>query len=336
MAGRGSLGEFELIARYLAPLAADAPGAFGLEDDAAVIAAPADSDLVVTTDAMVEGIHFLKTDGAGRIARKLLRVNLSDLAAKGAEPIGYQLVLGLPAPVDEAWLADFAAGLAQDQQEFAFPLYGGDTIRSPSGLMLAVTAFGHVQKGGVLQRSGGQAGDDLYVTGTIGDAALGLEVKLKRRPVPAAAAAAFDARLHLPTPRLAVGRALRGTAHAAMDVSDGLVQDAGHIASASGLRVVIDASLVPFSDAARPLVAQDTGLLDVMLGGGDDYELLFSASPRNAASIRQIAMATGVAITRIGRLEAGSGVLVETADGRPITVGRAGFQHFGGGGACGE
>src|SRR5690606_10255404 len=219
MAGRDSLGEFELIARYLAPLTLDTPGAYGLRDDAAIIRAPAGHDLVVTTDAMIEGIHFLKADGAERIARKLLRVNLSDLAAKGAEPIGYQLVLGLPQPVDEAWIAAFAAGLAMDQKAFGCPLHGGDTTRSPAGMMLAITAFGSVPAGQILRRGGAVPGDELYVTGSIGDAALGLEAKLSRRLFSGASAMFFDARLHLPTPRLAFGAGLRGLAHAAMDVS---------------------------------------------------------------------------------------------------------------------
>lgn len=330
MAEREGLGEFELIARYLAPLAAAAPGAFGLRDDAATITPPAGSDLVVTTDAMVEGIHFLKSDGPERIARKLLRVNLSDLAAKGAVPIGYQLILGLPTPLDEDWLARFAAGLAQDQQAFNFPLYGGDTTRSPSGLLLGVTAFGYVPGGQMLRRNGAQAGDDLYVTGSIGDAALGLEVKLNHRIFSSAAMMMFDSRLHLPTPRLAFGHGLIGHAHAALDVSDGLVQDAGHIASASGLKVVIDADSVPLSLAARSALADDPDLLKAILTGGDDYELLFTAAPDNAAAISELSRRVGLAATKIGRLEAGAGVEVRDRAGQLVRLPKSGFQHFGG------
>lgn len=328
MTGQGGLGEFELIARYLAPLTTDAPGAYGLRDDGAIIRTPAGHDMVVTTDAMIEGIHFLKTDGAERIARKLLRVNLSDLAAKGAEPIGYQLVLGLPQPLDETWIAAFAAGLAMDQKAFKCPLHGGDTTRSPSGLMLAITAFGAVPAGQMLRRGGAVAGDDLYVTGSIGDAALGLEVKLNRRLFSSAATLFFDARLHLPSPRLAFGVGLRGVAHAAMDVSDGLVQDVGHIATASGLRAVVKADSVPLSMASRQALADDPDLLTVILGGGDDYELVFSAPPTAADQVRRLSKTVGLNVTKIGHLEPGSGVEVQDSAGRPVQLKHPGFQHF--------
>lgn len=329
MAGQNGLGEFELIARYLAPLTSEAPGAYGLRDDAAIIRVPDGHDLVVTTDAMIEGIHFLKSDGAERIARKLLRVNLSDLAAKGAEPIGYQLVLGLPEPLDEAWVAAFAAGLAMDQTTFKCPLHGGDTTRSPAGLVLAITAFGAVPSGRILRRGGALPGDDLYVTGSIGDAALGLEVKLNNRLFSSAAAMFFDARLHLPSPRLAFGTGLRGLAHAAMDVSDGLVQDVGHIAVASGLLAILEADSVPLSLATRQVLAQDPGLLPAVLGGGDDYELVFAAPPEAAASIRALSETVGLNATKIGWLEIGEGTRVLDAAGNPLELDHTGFQHFG-------
>ncbi|WP_374305008.1 thiamine-phosphate kinase [Ferrovibrio sp.] len=330
MAGQ-RLGEFELIARYFAPLAADAPGAFGLRDDAAVIALPAGEELVVTTDAMLDGVHFLIKDGAARIARKLLRVNLSDLAAKGARPIGYQLAIALPEELaNDEWLSAFCGGLAQDQKAFGIALYGGDTVRSPDRLMLNVTAFGAVPAGMMLRRGLAQTGDDLYVTGSIGDAALGLEVKLNHRLFSAAAMMFFDSRLHLPTPRVAFGPELRGLAHAAMDVSDGLVQDAGHIASASGLRAIIHADAVPLSLATRQAVTDDKNLLSTVLTGGDDYELLFTAPPRNAPDIAALSRRVGLAVTRIGGLEAGSGVSVLDSSGQPLDLARGGFQHFGG------
>lgn len=330
MAGQ-RLGEFELIARYFAPLAADAPGAFGLRDDAAVIALPAGEELVVTTDAMLDGVHFLIKDGAARIARKLLRVNLSDLAAKGARPIGYQLAIALPEPLaSDEWLGAFCAGLAQDQKAFGIALYGGDTVRSPDRLMLNVTAFGAVPAGAMLRRDLAQAGDDLYVTGSIGDAALGLEVKLNHRLFSSSAMMFFDSRLHLPTPRLAFGQQLRGLANAAMDVSDGLVQDAGHIASASGLRAVIHADAVPLSLATRQAIADDKSLLPTVLTGGDDYELLFAAPSENAQDIAALSRRVGLAVTRIGGLEAGTGVSVIDAGGQPMDMMRGGFQHFGG------
>jgi thiamine-monophosphate kinase len=330
MPGHAGLGEFDLIARYLAPLSAIAPGAFGLRDDAAVVPVPPGEDLVVTTDAMIEDVHFLARDGAERIARKLLRVNLSDLAAKGAKPLGYQLILGLPGQPDEAWIGQFCEGLRRDQEAFGFPLYGGDTVRSPGGITLGVTAFGTLPAGSMLRRSGAQAGDDLYVTGSIGDAALGLETKLNHRLFSSAAMLFFESRLHIPTPRVAMGQGLRGLAHAALDVSDGLVQDAGHIAAQSGLRAVIEAAAVPLSLATRQAVQDDPDLLNVVLTGGDDYELLFTASPSQAGEVVALSRSVGLAATRIGRLEAGQGVEVLDQAGSPLPLRRAGFQHFGG------
>lgn len=331
MAGQ-RLGEFELIARYFAPLAAGAPGALGLRDDAAVIPVPPGEDLVVTTDAMLEGVHFLIKDGPARIARKLLRVNVSDLAAKGAKPVGYQLAIALPEHLaNDEWLSAFCDGLAQDQKTFGIALYGGDTVRSPDRLMLNVTAFGSVPTGAMLRRDHGQAGDGLYVTGSIGDAALGLEVKLNHRLFSSAAMMFFDSRLHLPTPRLAFGQGLRGLASAAMDVSDGLVQDAGHVAAASGVRIVINAEAVPLSLATRQAVAEDRDLLIPVLTGGEDYELLFTAPPRAEAQIMALSRQAGLAVTRIGNLEPGTGVAVVDSSGQPIRLSQGGFQHFGGG-----
>lgn len=330
MPAQTGLGEFDLIARYLAPLSAAAPGAFNLRDDAALIPVPQGEELVVTTDAMIEGVHFLAKDGAERIARKLLRVNLSDLAAKGAKPIGYQLILGLPGTPDEAWLSQFCNGLRRDQEAFGFPLYGGDTVRSPGGITLGVTAFGSLPAGSMLRRSEAQAGDDLYVTGSIGDAALGLETKLNHRLFSSAAMLFFDSRLHIPTPRLALGQGLRGLAHAALDVSDGLVQDAGHLAAQSNLMAVIEAAAVPLSLATRQAVQDDPDLLDVVLTGGDDYELLFAASPSRASQVAALSRSVGLAATRIGRLDTGQGVVVQDQSGSPLTLNRTGFQHFGG------
>ena len=327
MAGPSSLGEFDLIARYLAPLSQGAPGSFNLTDDAATVAVPAGRDLVITTDAMVEGIHFLAKDGPERIARKLLRVNLSDLAAKGATPVGYQLVLGLPA-VDEDWLASFCAGLAQEQAAFGIILHGGDTVRSPDRILLSVTAFGHVPSGGMIRRSGAQSGDDLYVTGSIGDAALGLEVKLNHRLFSSAAMLMFDSRLHLPAPRIAFGQGLLGVATAAMDVSDGLVQDAGHLASASGLQAVIRADAIPLSLAARQAVADDPQLLPTVLTGGDDYELLFTVPQAAGERLLALSRTIGLAVTRIGHLQPGTGVVVLDGQGQPLKLDKGGFQHF--------
>ncbi|MEK9969828.1 MAG: thiamine-phosphate kinase [Ferrovibrio sp.] len=330
MPGSGGPGEFDIIARYLAPLSAAAPGAFNLKDDAAVVKVPDGDELIVTTDAMIEGVHFLAKDGPERIARKLLRVNLSDLAAKGAHPIGYQLILGLPGAPDEDWISRFCDGLRRDQETFGCPLYGGDTVRSPGGITLGITAFGSMAAGTMLRRSGARVGDDLYVTGSIGDAALGLETKLNHRLFSSAMMMFFDARLHLPTPRMAMGRGLPGLAHAALDVSDGLVQDAGHIAAASGLQLTIDAGSVPLSLATRQAVQDDPDLLDVVLTGGDDYELLFAAPPGKAAAVAELSRKVGLAANRIGRFGAGEGTTVIDQYGNLLKLSRRGYQHFGG------
>jgi thiamine-monophosphate kinase len=209
-------------------------------------------------------------------------------------------------------------------------LYGGDTVQSPAGIMLAVTAFGSVPTGGMLRRTTAQAGDDLYVTGSIGDAALALEAKLNHRLFPSASKMMFDSRLHLPAPRLAFGQGLRGIAHAVMDVSDGLVQDAGHIAESAGLQVVIEAAAVPLSLAARGALADDAALLAAILTGGDDYELLFTASPDAAGRVATLGRSHSLAVRRIGRVGPGRGVVVRDGDGKPLALAKAGFQHFGG------
>lgn len=322
------LGEFELIARYLAPLSAGIPGAFGLQDDAATVALPPGQDLVVTTDAMIEGVHFLLADGPARIAQKLLRVNLSDLAAKGAAPLGYQMILGFPQAPEAAWIAAFANGLAADQRTFGIVLTGGDTVRSPGGLTLGITAFGTVPQGTMLRRAGSQPGDDIWVSGTIGDAALALMAKLEGRRFSDEAQQYFDERLELPVPRLALGQALRGFAHAAMDVSDGLAQDAGHLARAGSVAFVIDAAAVPLSEPAKAAVASEPALLPRLLTGGDDYELLFTARPSHREAIAGLASAQDVALTRIGRVAVGQGVEIRGEDGRPLSLAHAGYQHF--------
>ena len=309
----GRLGEFERIRRLLRPLTDGVPGALGLGDDGAVLDPPPGQRLVITTDAMVESIHYLPGEPPDRLARKLLRVNLSDLAAMGARPLAYTLTTALNDAFDEAWLAGFADGLARDQAAFDIPLVGGDSVSTKGPVVLSVCAFGAAVPGRILRRNGARAGDTIWVSGTLGDAALGL--RLEKGEVadsaldPAQRAYLCD-RFHLPTPRMALGLALGGVATAAMDVSDGLVGDLDHICRQSAVGAEIDLEAVPLSLAARQMVAGNPDLQRIAWAGGDDYELLFTAAPDDADRVRGAGDAAGVAVARIGRVVAGDGVTV--------------------------
>jgi len=311
--------EFALIARHFRPLAG--PGALDLGDDAALLNAPPGRDLVLTVDAMVAGVHFLPDDPADLVGRKLLRVNLSDLASKGAVPLGYLMTVSVPAGTPDEWFAGFAAGLAADQAEFAITLLGGDTTSTPGPISLSLTAVGHVAPGQMVRRVGARAGDGIWVTGTIGDGALGLAVAQGRLGDPTGHL--LD-RYRLPRPRL--GLPIAGIAAAGMDVSDGLVQDLGHLCRAAGLGAEIDAPLVPLSEAAR---AAGPDWLITCMTGGDDYELLLAVPPAREAALQQAAQAAGIPVTRIGSFGPGApGVMVRDADGRPIALDRPGWSHF--------
>jgi thiamine-monophosphate kinase len=310
--------EFDMIARHFAPLAGE--GALGLLDDAAVFLPPAGRELVVTADAMVGGVHFLPDDPARDIARKLLRVNLSDIASMGAVPFGYVLTLSVPVGTAESWIADFAAGLALDQAAYGISLFGGDTTSTPGPVSLSVTMFGHVAPGTAWRRGGARAGDELWVTGVIGDGVLGLRA-LRGEVVDPDGSLALQYRL--PSPR--VGLKLHGIVTAAMDISDGLLQDAGHIARASSVGIEINLEAVPLSAAGR---AAGADFVASGVAGGDDYELLLTAPPENAAALMTAARAAGVAATRIGRCVAGQGVQCIGADGRASPAGGGGWSHF--------
>jgi thiamine-monophosphate kinase len=311
--------EFGLIARHFRPLAG--PGAMELRDDAALLDPPAGRQLVLTADAMVAGVHFLPDDPPDLIGRKLLRTNLSDLAAKGAVPLAYLMTVSAPKGTPDAWFAGFAAGLAQDQAEFGIVLLGGDTTSTPGPVSLSLTAIGHVAPGTAVHRSGAAPGHEVWVTGTIGDGALGLQVALGRLADPTGHL--LD-RYRLPRPR--VGLAVAGIASAAMDVSDGLVQDLGHICRESGAAAEIEAEAVPLSDAAR---AAGPGWLETCLTGGDDYEVLMAVPPDRAAALRQAAAALGIAVTRIGHFRAGSAeVMVRRSGGEPFVFAKGGWSHF--------
>jgi thiamine-monophosphate kinase len=324
------LGEFGRIARLLRPLAAGFPGALDLTDDAAVFAPPPGRDLVVTTDAMVEGVHYLPDDPPGDVAAKLLRVNLSDLAAMGADPLAYTLTTALPQSVDDGWLAAFAAGLAADQVRFGIALMGGDSVSVPGVPVLSVTAVGTVPAGRAVRRGGARAGDAIAVTGTIGDAAFGLAVRLGRLVVPDDDARTLLERLRRPVPRTAFAAALREGATAAADVSDGLVADAGHLARASGLAIEVDAAAVPLSAAVRRLVAADPGRIVDAITGGDDYELVLAATPAAVPALAAAARAAGFGLTVIGRALEGpaGGVSVRDARGDPVPLAGTGWTHF--------
>jgi len=327
-------GEFELIARYFAPLAKGFPGAYGLTDDAAVIAALPEHELVAKTDAIVGGVHFLLDDPPALIARKALRVNLSDLASKGAIPRAYMLAIMLPKTVNEAWIADFALGLAQDQKDYNVHLIGGDTDSTPGPLTIAITAFGDVPRERMLRRSGARDGDTVFVTGSIGDAALGLQALRGKLTGLGAHAAAFLAdRYRLPQPRVTLGPRLIGLASASLDVSDGLLADLGHLCQVSELDAVIEAPRVPLSSAARSALGEDSGRIATVLTGGDDYEILFTARPEAADELRELSQALAVRITAIGRMASppvgkGGRITVLDESGKILNVDRAGWTHF--------
>ena len=323
--------EDSLIARYFKPLATD-PGAFGLVDDAAVLSSSGD-DIVVTTDAVVEGVHYLAGDPPDTIARKALRVNLSDLAAKGASPAGFVLTLALRSKED-GWLRPFADALGEDAREFACPLLGGDTVSTPGPQMISITAFGRVPKGRMVGRTGARPGDRILVTGTIGDAALGLAV-LKGGAAAAALAgdpAAVEAlvsRYRVPQPRNVLARAVRDHATAAMDVSDGLAGDLVKLCAASGVSATVDVASVPLSGAAASLVARNIVGVEMLLSGGDDYEVLCTAAPADVDVLIAAGRAAGLAVTPIGTIVAGQeGTRFLDGQGRDLVLERLSYSHF--------
>ena len=323
--------EDSLIARYFRPLATD-PGAYGLGDDAAILKALGD-DIVVTTDAIVEGVHFLSGDPPDTVARKALRVNLSDLAAKGATPAGFVLTLALRS-AEDAWLTPFARGLGEDATQFGCPLLGGDTVSTPGPLMISVTAFGRVPAGKMVRRSGAKPGDRIVVTGTMGDAALGLDI-LSGGAVAAAVAndaAASEmlvARYRVPQPRNALATAVRDHAHAAMDVSDGLAGDLAKLCAASGVSAAIDLQSLPLSAPAAALLARGTVGIEAIVAGGDDYEILCAIPEDSFEAFAVAARTAGVAVTSIGTVLAGtSRPTFLDAQGSEITLQRLSYSHF--------
>ena len=325
--------EDRLIARYFRPLASH-PGALGLADDAAVLVPPPGCDVVLKADAIIGGVHFFPEDPADAVGRKALRVNLSDLAAKGAKPVGFLLSLALPDGTPDAWLAGFADGLRADAQFYGCPLLGGDTDRTPGPVMVSIAAFGTVPHGGMVRRSGAKPGDCVLVSGTIGDAALGL--KLRREP---AAAARYQldpherdhllARYLIPEPRLALSEQIRLHASAAMDVSDGLAGDLAKLCGASGVSAEIEIEKVPLSDAARRVIAVDASARELAVTGGDDYEIVCTIAAEKLDAFRAAALASGVAVTEIGRIVAGrTAPRFRDRHGHRLEFAHPSFSHF--------
>ena len=325
-------GEDRLIARHFKPIARH-PGALGLTDDAAMLTPPPGHALVVTADAIVGGVHFFPDDPPDAVAKKALRVNLSDLAAKGAKPAGFVLTLALPKGIGDGWLKAFARGLGADAKTYDCPLFGGDTVYTPGPVTISITAFGTLPRSTMVKRSGARAGDHVIVTGTIGDAALGLTLRkrrgaVKRWKLDAAMRRHLLARYLVPNPRNALAEALRRNASAAMDVSDGLVGDLGKLCRASGVGAEVDVARVPLSKAALAVLVADPKATETMLTGGDDFEVVATVPPRKLKSFLAAARRAGVPATGIGRVTVGEGARFLGPDGRPLRFARTSFSHF--------
>ena len=321
------LGEFGRIRTFFAPLAG--LGALGLTDDAALLDCPPAYRLVITVDQLVEGVHFLADDPPDLVAKKLMRRNLSDLAAMGATPRHYLVTSALPVSHDDDWVRRFAEGLAEDQHHFGLALLGGDSTSTPGPASLTLTAIGHVATGREIRRSGANLGDRVWVSGTIGDAFLGLKVlRGEYKTLTTEYRAALSARYRLPEPRTRLGPHLAGIAHAMIDISDGLMADLGHICETSGVAAIVELGRVPLSPAAVELVADDPGLPARLVAGGDDYELLFTAPPEANEEIVSLSQSLGLRITEIGVIEAGEGVRLVDAAGKPILIAATGWRHF--------
>jgi thiamine-monophosphate kinase len=319
--------EDRLIADYFKPIATH-PGALALSDDAAFLTPAPGTDVVLKTDAIIGGVHFFAEDDARDVARKALRVNLSDLAAKGATPLGFLVSLALPQDTSAAWLKRFALGLGEDADAYQCPLFGGDTDRTPGPAMIAISMFGSVPQGAMVRRAGAKAGHRVFVTGTIGDAALGLKLRQGVTwPLAAAQRAHLLSRYLLPQPRNALAEIVRAYASASMDVSDGLAGDLTKLCRVSGVAAQIDVAAVPLSDAARAAIGADAAMRETALTGGDDFEILCTVPPARVDAFRTAAQAAGVPVTEIGAIEAGEGAHFRDGD-RDLAFRRLSFSHF--------
>jgi thiamine-monophosphate kinase len=320
--------EDRLIARFFQPIATH-PGALGLSDDAAFIKPPPGCDLVLKTDAIIGGVHFFPDDAASAVASKALRVNLSDLAAKGARPLGFLLSLALPKDIGDDWLAAFAEGLRGDAVLFSCPLFGGDTDRTPGPITVSIAMFGSVPEGTMVKRAGAKAGDRVFVSGSIGDAALGLALRKGADwKLASAQRQHLVSRYLLPQPRNALSEAVRTHASSAMDVSDGLAGDLAKLCRTSKVAADIEVSRVPLSDAAKAVLAAHPAVLETMLTGGDDYEIVCSVPAAKVEGFRAAAKTVNVAVSEIGQIKAGEGARFLGTDGHALTFKRASFSHF--------
>lgn len=322
-------GEDRLIERFFKPLASH-PGALALSDDAAFLTPPAGHDLVLTADMVVAGVHFLATDPAETIGRKALRVNLSDLAAKGAEPLGALLTISLPGHATEAWIEKFAQGLGEDCVAYGCSLFGGDTTKTPGPLSISITAIGKVPTGKMVRRAGAQPGDLVVVSGTIGDGALGLQVSrgggfggLSREQNEE-----LIRRYRVPEPRTALAPLLREYANAAMDVSDGLVGDLAKLAANSGVGASVEAAKVPLSNPAYDALEKVPARLRDVLTGGDDYEVLAAVPEARFPAFAEAAGRAGVPLTPIGRFSSGEGIRVIGLQGEELSFAKSAYSHF--------
>lgn len=323
------MGEFDLIARYFTRPVRRA--ALGVGDDCALLAPAPGMQLAISSDMLVEGRHFFADVDPEALGHKALAVNLSDLAACGAQPLAFTLALSLPR-VDEAWLAGFSRGLLALADAHGCELVGGDTTQGP--LNICITVFGEVPTGQALLRSGARPGDDLYVSGTLGDARLALEALLGHAPLPAEVLARARQRLERPTPRIALGQALRGIASSAMDLSDGLLGDLSHILKASGVGARIDTHITSNLIAEKAYLSRGEGhfglefIRQCTLAGGDDYELAFTAPPARRDAVAAASQASGTPVTRIGTVLAEPGLQLVDAQGQAVEHRYASFDHF--------
>ena len=328
MAAVDVAGEFETIRRLFAPLA-HPEWARGLRDDVAVVPSKPGHDLVLTKDAVVEGVHFLPTDPLDTVARKLLRVNLSDLAAKGAEPFGYLLACHWSERCGWPERMTFVDGLRADQKVFGVALLGGDTVVTPGPASFSMTMLGWTPKGRTVGRAGARVGDLVFVTGSIGDGWLGLQAAQGKLSLEPDRIAALIEQFRAPTPRVAFAGPIREFASASIDVSDGLIADLGHLAEASGARIEIDLEVTPRSAAGQAWYDErvdEQAALESLVTGGDDYEIAFTARPGDEAALRREAERRHLRLTRIGRVTAGQGIVARFG-GEPVPIARPGFTH---------